>query len=258
MTGSAPLAFDRGGEGPPVVMLHGLGGTSNSFQALMGALSGFTILRPDLPGAGRSPLLEGALTLDRLLDAVTGFLDAQGLARVALAGHSLGTLVAQHLAARSPERVSALVLFGALTEPPGPAREGLQARAAAARAGGMTAIAEDIVARTLAAETLRDKPVVAAFVRESLMRQPPEGYARMCEALASMPRADAARIAAPVLLVTGESDPVSPPAMARELADLMPHARAEILPSCGHWTPVEKPATCGRLAAEFLTRHAAR
>jgi pimeloyl-ACP methyl ester carboxylesterase len=238
-------------------MLHGLGGTSNTFQPLMGSLAGLTVWWPDLPGSGRSELPEGALTLDSLLATIAGFLDDWGLERVALVGHSLGALLCQHLAARMPDRIRAMVLFGALTEPSGQARDGLRARAHAARAQGMTAIADEIVARALAPATLRDRPVAAAFVRESLMRQPPEGYARTCEALATMPRAAVTGLAMPVLLVTGAADPVSPPTMAWELADLMAAARAEILPDCGHWAPVEQPAACARLAADFLMRHAA-
>ena len=49
------MTVDSEGEGPPIVMLHGLGGTSNSFQAMVPPLAGFRIVRPDLPGAGRSP-----------------------------------------------------------------------------------------------------------------------------------------------------------------------------------------------------------
>ncbi len=51
----AGMTVDSEGEGPPIVMLHGLGGTSNSFQAMVPPLAGFRIVRPDLPGAGRSP-----------------------------------------------------------------------------------------------------------------------------------------------------------------------------------------------------------
>lgn len=258
MTAAVPvLAFDRAGSGAGVVMIHGLGGTSNTFQAMMGALAGFDALRPDLPGSGRSPLPgDGPLDLERLLAATMGFLDAHVPGRVALVGHSLGTLICQHLAVRAPERVSALVLIGALTEPPGPAREGLRARAAAARSSGMAPIADDIVARTLAPATLDQAPVAAAFVRESLMRQPPEGYAGTCEALADMPAARAGAIAAPALVITGDTDPVSPPGMGRELAGRLPQAEFRLLERCGHWAPVERPVECGRLTAEFLLRHA--
>ncbi len=50
----AGMTVESEGEGPPILMLHGLGGTSNSFQPLVAQLAGFRIIRPDLPGAGRS------------------------------------------------------------------------------------------------------------------------------------------------------------------------------------------------------------
>ncbi|MGY6534965.1 MAG: alpha/beta fold hydrolase [Pararhodobacter sp.] len=255
MTQGDALQFDIGGSGAPVVMVHGLGGTSNSFQAMMPHLGAFAVCRPDMPGAGRSPLPQGALTLDTMVAALGRFLDAQGLTRVSLVGHSLGTLVCQHFARKTPDRVQAMVLIGALTEPPGPARDGLKARAAVARQAGMAGIADDIVARTLAPSALDSNPVIGAFLRETIMRQSPEGYARNCEALAAANRADAAQIPAPTLLITGDSDPVSPPGMAHELADRMPRATSEILLQCGHWAPIERSAECGRLAADFLARN---
>ena len=50
----SPLMLDCAGDGDPVAMIHGLGGSSNTFQPLMAALSGYRVIRPDLPGAARS------------------------------------------------------------------------------------------------------------------------------------------------------------------------------------------------------------
>ena len=58
------------GEGPAILFVHGLGGTSNSFQMLLGAFAGFRCLRPDLPGSGRSPTPFGALTMGGFVETV--------------------------------------------------------------------------------------------------------------------------------------------------------------------------------------------
>ena len=70
MTGAAlgRVMIEIDGEGPTIVFVHGLGGTSNSFQMLLGALSGFRCVRPDLPGSGRSPTPFGALTIDGFVE----------------------------------------------------------------------------------------------------------------------------------------------------------------------------------------------
>ena len=98
-------------------------------------------------------------------------------------------------------------------------------------------------------------PAAAAFVRESLMRQDPEGYARSCEALSEAKAAALEGIAAPTLLVTGDEDAVAPPQAVRALAERLSGARsvrAVVLNRCGHWTPIERPEECQRELRQFL------
>lgn len=246
------LVVERAGDGPPVLMVHGLGGTSNTWQPLMAALAGYRVIRPDLAGAGRSPWPVEPLSIEGHAADLAALIQGP----VHLVGHSMGTLVCQHLAASRPDLVASLTLFGALTEPGEAAREALIGRAALARAEGMAGIAERIAATTLAPQSLEQTPAAAAFVRESILRQPPEGYARNAEALARA-RAVRAPIAAPVLLVTGDADPVAPTHMARELADRLARATLTVLDRCGHWATLEQPQACARLIAGFLatTRH---
>ena len=117
------MTIDSEGEGPPIVMLHGLGGTSNSFQAIMPALAGFRAIRPDLPGAGRSPTPAQKITVGLLVEAVEHAAGHLGVSRAHVVGHSFGTLIAQHIAARHPDRVASLTLFGPILEPQDAARE---------------------------------------------------------------------------------------------------------------------------------------
>lgn len=249
------LAVETTGTGDPVVMIHGLGGTSNTFQTLMPALAGYRAIRPDLPGSGRSDAGAGPLSIEGQAGAVVRMLAQAGIARAHLVGHSMGTLVCQELAAARPDLVASLVLFGALTEPTEAARAGLVARAAAARTSGMAVIADQIIATTLAPRTHAEHPAAVAFVRESILRQPPEGYARNCEALARATRIDSRRIKVPVLLVTGDADPVAPVSMARDLCDGIGEASLSLLDRCGHWATVEAPDAASRLLGAHLARH---
>lgn len=235
------MVVEDAGEGPPVVMVHGLGGSSNSFQPLMSALAGFRVLRPDLPGAGRSALRPARPGLDGLAAAVRDGLRAAGVTRAHFVGHSMGTLICQYLAAETPALVGSLTLFGAILEPPAAARQALKERAAAARSAGMAAIAEAISTGSVSAESRAANPVTAAFVRESLLQQDPSGYAAHCEALSGASAAAHAAIRCPTLLVAGEADPVAPVEMARRLKDRIAGADLEILPGVGHWMMVEAP-----------------
>jgi pimeloyl-ACP methyl ester carboxylesterase len=252
------MAVHVDGDGDALVMVHGLGGTSNVWTPLMPVLGRQRVIRPELPGSGRShrahALEAGPLSIDRLVAAVLRVCSAMAVERAWFAGHSLGTIVCMHLAAREPALVRGLALFGALLAPPDPARGGLRQRAAKARSEGMSEITDTIVQGTLSSHTRETQPVAVAAIRESLMGQCPEGYARTCEALADAQPADVSRIQAPALLVTGADDAIAPAQGVRAIAAKMPNARAEVLPRCGHWTTYERPAECAALLRDFIAR----
>jgi pimeloyl-ACP methyl ester carboxylesterase len=121
----------------------------------------------------------------------------------------------------------------------------------------MQPIADTLVQATLSSESRLKRTAAVAFVRESLMRQDPDGYARSCEALAEMQAADTARITCPTLLVTGDEDVVAPPSSVRAMGDRIKGSRVEVLRGCGHWTPVEKPEECISILNRFYSRGSA-
>ncbi len=245
------LVMEDDGKGPPLVMVHGLGGSSNSFQTLMAALDGYRILRPDLPGAGRSAQRPGLPGLEGLASALRDALRGAGVARAHCAGHSMGSLICQYLAAETPDLVASLTLFGPILEPPQAARQGLKERAEAARSQGMAGIADAVSNGSVAAASREANPVAAAFVRESLMRQDPAGYASHCEALSVAEAAQHSAIHCPTLLVAGEADPVAPVAMAQALQAAIADATLEVIPGIAHWMMVEAP----QRSAELLRGH---
>ena len=245
------------GGGDTVLMIHGLGGTSNTWTALLPAFQHFEMLRFDLPGSGRSHRVEGPLSIDRFVQAALRVLAASGRERAHVVAHSMGAIVALHLAAREPQAVRSLALFGPLLAPPDPARVAIRARGEKARkegAAGMQAIADALVQSATSSETKSRGHAAVAFVRETLMRQDPEGYARSCEALAEAQPAEASRISCPTLLVTGDADMVAPPQSVRALGEKIARSQVEVLHGCGHWTPIEKPEECIDLLRRFYAR----
>ena len=255
------IAVETDGAGEAVLMIHGLGGTSNFWTPLLPGLARYRVARPDLPGSGRSHRVEGPLSIERFVRALMRVCGAAGIERAHVVAHSMGTIVAQHLAVLEPRLVRSLALFGPLAAPPDASRNAIRNRGAQARKdgeSGMQAIADAIVQASTAAETRARRPVVVAAVRESLMRQCPEGYARSCEALADAQPADAAKIGCPVLLVTGDEDAISPPQAVRALGEKMAGARVEVrvevLARCGHWTVYEKPEDCSQILGRFYSQ----
>lgn len=249
--------LDIDGEGSPVVFVHGLGGTSNSFQAMLPAFGGFRCIRPDLPGSGRSPRMGLQLSIGLFADVIEAVIRTVGGAPAHLIGHSLGTLIAQHVAVNAPECVLSLTLFGPIGEPGDAARDRLRDRARMVRQHGMTGVA-DASASGLSSSTRASNLLAAPFLRESHLRQDAEGFAQTCEALAAAQAADLRRLRCPTLLVTGDEDTVAPPEATRALAEKIRGARVKVLGRCGHWTPVELPKECGLLASDHARAKDAR
>jgi pimeloyl-ACP methyl ester carboxylesterase len=112
--GGTRLGYAVGGDGTSLVLVHGLGGTIDNWQALAPALAArHRVLVPDLPGHGSSSLLPEAHHVDALANAVLGIADAEEMRGAVWVGHSLGGLVALRAAVLRPDAVRGLVLAAA-------------------------------------------------------------------------------------------------------------------------------------------------
>src|SRR5437016_8587196 len=125
------LHSETHGAGPPLVLLHGLGGTGtaiwkNHAQELA---RDFAVVVPDLRGAGQSPAPAGPYSLQDFVDDLQGLVAGLGPGPATLVGHSFGGSVALEYAAQRPEDVCAVIGVGAPTELPDQAREAMSVRA---------------------------------------------------------------------------------------------------------------------------------
>lgn len=251
------------GEGEPVVLLHGIAGSTASFAPLVPALARERrVLALDLPGFGRSEPLPGALRTSALADAVAATLDVLGVARAALVGQSLGGVVALHLALARPGLAASLVAISAgyaLAIPPeaDPARRGhvpgtLRLLAPASRddAAALLALVLDDPAR--AANPAAIEEVFRAHLATSVA----------CDALvASFGRREDALdgrlgdVRAPTLVVAGASDRFTPPALSERLASAIPDARFAAVAHAGHAPVAERPVEVLALVERHLRAH---
>ena len=246
---------ELGGKGEVLVLVHGLGGSTNTWYPQAQVLRrDLRLVAYDLAGSGRTPVRDGISIASHVEDLLDVVREAAEGGRVHLAGHSLGTIICQHFAASYPDQVASLALIGPFPEPPEAARAALRDRAARARAEGMHGIADAIVAAGTADDTKVNQPAAAAFVRESLMAQPPEGYARNCAALAETRSADLARIACRTLLISGDQDRTAPPEMARAMASAIKGAELQVLTACGHWATIERAKQVNYALTVFYAR----
>ena len=148
---------------------------------------------------------------DRADDSVR-LTDSLGIGRASVIGLSMGGTVAQMLAARKPDRLDKLLL--ANTTPYALANSRWQARAAAARLSGLEPLGELTMERMFFATISPDPAQEVERTRRTLCSTDPEGFALACEALASFDaRIDLRLVSTPTLVITGEQDEVSPPAL---------------------------------------------
>ena len=247
------LAVESVGTGPAVVFLHGIGGTSNVYQVQADALSSaYQVIRPDFAGAGRSPA-GGEISIESHAADIVAVMDTLGAGPAVIVGHSMGTLVARALAARHPAKVAGLALLGPVQPPDAAGREAILARAAVLRAEGTAAIADAIVARSLSPGTRSAKPEIAAFVRELVMRQDPEGYARNNEALAAAADPGPVDPRVPLLLVAGRDDPLSPPSVSERIASAHGSADVRVIDGIGHQIPLEDARRTTQTLTAFIS-----
>lgn len=249
------LAVELEGDGVNIVCVHGLGGSSNTWTPLMTAMQGHRIVRIDLPGSGRSENFTGELTIEKMVGAIIKVCQHLGIAQAHFIGHSMGTIVCQHLATQRPEMVSSLALFGPLVCPPDNGRPSIAARSEKAASGGAAAmqeIADAVVTGATSKETKEQHPVAIALVRESVMRQSPKGYSQSCAALANAQAAPIGQISVPTLLLTGDQDGVAPVPAVTTMGERINNSRVVVLNGCGHWPTFEKPRECQAELANFL------
>jgi pimeloyl-ACP methyl ester carboxylesterase len=249
------LAYeDTGGDGPAVVFVHGLGGCANSWRAQLEACAeaGHRAIAYDARGAGRSSKPDEPYSVEGWARDLVALVDALGIERTALVGHSVGTMVAQHATLALGERASALaVIGGALSWRPeaGPVFE---ERVRLARQGRMDEIAHTVAGTGLSESARRDDPVLHGLFLELIAGNDPDAYARASEATAKGRMLEPERTACPTLALCGEHDPVTPAAFAQAIADAVPDGRAGTIPGAAHWCQLEAPEAVNRALLDFL------
>ncbi|UWQ63881.1 alpha/beta hydrolase [Leisingera caerulea] len=174
--------------------------------------------------------------------------------RFALAGLSMGGILAMELVRRAPERISRLCLMGAspLAETPEQAAD-REPQIIAARAGRL----EDVLRAALPMEALAPGPSrleVHNLFCHMGMGLGPELYVAQARALQRRPDQQAAmrRVHMPTLVLSGEHDTIVPPAKQELLAQLIPHARLEVIPEAGHFPVLEAPDAVNRALLHWL------
>jgi pimeloyl-ACP methyl ester carboxylesterase len=244
------------GSGPDVVLVPGTFSDRRTWLRLVGSLSReFRCLLFDPRGTGSTPDPGTPFTPDHLAGDLLAVMDAAGVERAHLVGHSLGAAVAAVTAARHPARVDRAVLVGPAFGPDPYVDAVLDHWEALARSDlPEPALHLGLVLPSFGREAFaRLVPaVVHDMGRHPLARETILRYVA-CDRAQDLARA-AERMDAPLLVVAGAEDVLTGPTPARALAAAVPGARLELIPACGHTPQVERPAELARAIVPFLGR----
>jgi pimeloyl-ACP methyl ester carboxylesterase len=255
--GDVEIAYeDTGGDGPAVVLVHGLGGSAYAWWAQLGALrdAGYRAIAPDQRGAGRSARVPGPYSVEGWAEDVERLLDGLGIERAALVGHSVGCMIAEHAAVRLGERATALALCGGAARWPEAYQPGFEERAQLARAGRMDANAEAVAERGLTERCRSERPEIHGLLISLVASNDPDSYAEWALATGAGSMRDLDRVACRVLAFAGDEDAVTPLALAEEIADVAPRGETATIPEAAHWCMLEQPQAVNEALVGFLDR----
>ena len=241
------------GRGTPLVLLHSLLSDRGSFDAVApGLAKSFRVIVPELPGFGRSAAVDGTLAgiADRMAEAVR---DAAGGETPIVLGNGYGGFVALQMAIRHPGSAARFVFAdcGAAFSEEG--RQQFRNMAAASKAKGLAAISEVAMRRLFAPEFQAQHPDLMADRRAAFLKTDEGVFRSACAQLAELDlRGELHQVKVPALVVVGEQDEATPPAMSHELAAGLPDARLEVIPGCAHVPQLQAPNVFLDTIAEFL------
>ena len=252
-TGGVEIAYERVGEGPPLVFVHGAGEDGRVWQPQLAALADeFTVVAWDEPGAGRSSDVPADFGLTEYANCLAALIEALELGPAHVAGISWGGTVVLELYRHHSELVATLILAdtyagwkGSLSEEELRARVESVHRMLAAPAEDFDPTLSDLFVGDPPAEFASLLADMAADVR-------PESFRVALLVMAEADQSDLLpRIIVPTLLIWGEQDVRSPLSVARQFERAIPDAQLVVIPGAGHVSNLERPEEFNDAVREF-------
>lgn len=247
------LPYLRTGSGTPLVLVHGYLGGSAQWQNQIAALAAtHDVIAPDLPGFGRATDLPGPTRIADFAAAIMDCLDALDIGTFALLGHSMGGMIVQEIAARHPDRIEALLLYG--TGPLGlmPDRfEPIETSMARLATDGVGATADRI-----SATWFRDGTAAPGYIPTRDIARPvhPDAARNALVAMRDWDGRDAlAKMKMPCRIVWGDQDRSYRWPQVNALWTGIAGAELAVIPGASHAAHMEKPSLFNALVLDFLS-----
>lgn len=242
----------EGTEGAPaLVLLNSIGTDMDLWDPVLPRVrTSHRLLRIDTRGHGAADVVDGDYTMAGLAEDVFEAMDAARVEAAAVAGVSLGGMIAMEMALGQPSRVSALALVCTSATMD---KSAWSDRVSLVRREGMKAIADLAMGRFLSPDFIGAEPAIAATIRRQLVGMAPAGYAGCAAAIRDMDLASRLQaIACPALVVTGDRDTSTPlEGHGEYLLATIPNAQHATLPAA-HLAPLEAPLLLADMITAYL------
>jgi 3-oxoadipate enol-lactonase len=215
----------------------------------------FRILVYDTRGHGRSSAPAGAYTLEMMADDLRALLSHLDIQRPHFVGLSMGGMIGQTFALKYPAIFASLTLADTTSRYPAEAAPLWQERIRTAESKGMQPLVQATLERWFTEAFRKNHPEQVRKIGESILATPVAGYAGCCNAIPKInATARLKEIKCRALVICGEQDPGTPPAMAREIHDNLPGSKLALIPQAAHLSNLEQPEAFNRVLSEFLTK----
>jgi pimeloyl-ACP methyl ester carboxylesterase len=261
-TAGASLLYSRVGKGPPVLLIQGVGVVGNGWTPQVDGLrERFTLVSFDNRGIGASTTRDGRLTIDDMAADALAIMDAEGIERFHVAGHSMGGVIAQALALRVPARVKSLAFLCTFVRGKDGSKITMPMLATAlrmrigTRAMRRNAFLELIMPQRYLRQI--DRVALASELHPLFGHDLAEQPSIVMKQLSAMSKYDAgaqlAQLASiPTLVVSAAEDRIAPPATGRALAAAIPGSRYLEISEAGHGLPIYRSGEINEILAEHF------
>jgi pimeloyl-ACP methyl ester carboxylesterase len=252
--------YEDTGRGPPMVMIHGMGGDHTVWDPSVARLSArFRLIRPDILGHGRSRESPppGPWQFSQFARQVEELLVHLDIDSAVIMGFSLGGMISQAVAIEHPARTKALVIVSSVCNRTVEEQAAIERRVKQVAAGGPAAVVEGALQRWFSPAFAERHPDVIDDWRRRTLANDPRNYALVYRLYADTDRQLLDRlgvIAAPTLILTGDRDQGQTPRMAQEMARRIKGSEVVILPGVPHMLPIEAADALSSSIIDFLDR----
>ena len=254
MTQPLSCAYSVSGEGPPLILIHGIGASRATWATALPLLEAhFTVIAYDLRGHGNSPQPDGRFGLDALVADLEQVRAEVGVEAAHIAGHSLGGMIAPAYARAFPDRVLSLGLLSTAAFRTEQDSINVRAVVSAMRQQGIAEVLSTLANRWFTDAFIAEHPEVVEARMAQVIGTDPEVFLNVFDIYAETEMAPwLHEITARSLVLTGENDGGCPPRLNQLIAEAMPFATLRVLPGLKHSILLEGGAQTGACLRDFL------